>query len=207
MQIGWPERVSITNLATWFCTCSSSSWRTVLEGFWTVHVYSRTGHTNVLNAISFTTWDRLISFISRIQALFCLQINISDMCVHLRSPVIVMYMYMILPTFSRMVLLCKCSLDPFHLSCIILHLTDVNLTCHFLTQPTYIFISFWSFAISPVPFISWQQTQSSAKRCIPDSIPSEISFIHKMNNKKQKNWTAMLFPKVMPPFRLSSMLF
>ena len=71
----------------------------------------------------------------------------------------------------------------FLVSCIILHLTGWNVIPHFLAQEPNRSISLWSFIVSSSSLISRQQTQSSAKSLISDSISDEMSFMYRENNK------------------------
>ena len=106
---------------------------------------------------------------------------------HLKSLVIVTPRYLMLSTFSRLVpskvYEAQIFLIRFLVSCIILHLTGWNLIPHFLAQEPNRSISLWSFIVSFSSLISRQQTQSSAKSLISDSISDEMSFMYRENNK------------------------
>ena len=87
--------------------------------------------------------------------------------------------YLMLSTFSRSVpsnvYEAWIFLIRFLVGCIILHLTGWNLIPHFLVQELNRSVYLWSYTMSSSSWISWSQTQSSAKSLFSDSIADEIS--------------------------------
>ena len=180
------EKFPATNIAALFCTFPNSSWRLVLEGSQTKLAYSRTGCINPFYAISFTSWLQANKFDFRNPSVLFALVQMWLTCLfHCRSWVIVTLRCLKLITFSSMVKVnvAWIFLTHFPIS-FILHLTGRNLAHTPVSRPSiesvYILLKFcWI----PSVFNFKIQTQSSANRCISDSVPSEMSFMYKEDKR------------------------